>query len=126
LNTLYCLEEWRGEQKISSSGDNFTPRGQNLPMGDNFAPGGQSLPLGAKLRMGLRVTTKKQNRTEIVRLTVKKKINVVKEVHTYMSPIGGRCYDHNFLRFSPIFGEKIVVFLKNQCYDQFFKKVAVA
>jgi hypothetical protein len=26
----------------------------------------------------------------------------------------GRCYDHNFLRF---FGEKIGVFLKNQCYD---------
>jgi hypothetical protein len=25
----------------------------------------------------------------------------------------GRCYDHNFLRFSPIFG-KIGVFLKNQ------------
>jgi hypothetical protein len=24
----------------------------------------------------------------------------------------GRCYDHNFLRFSTIFGEKIGVFLK--------------
>jgi hypothetical protein len=32
----------------------------------------------------------------------------------------GRCYDHNFLRFLPIFGEKIGVFLKNQCYDQNF------
>jgi hypothetical protein len=32
----------------------------------------------------------------------------------------GRCYDHNFLRFLPIFGEKIGVFLKNQCYDNFF------
>jgi hypothetical protein len=32
----------------------------------------------------------------------------------------GRCYDHNFLRFSTILGEKIGVFLKNQCYDQFF------
>jgi hypothetical protein len=31
--------------------------------------------------------------------------------------IWGRCYDHNFLRFLPIFGEKIGVFLKNQCYD---------
>jgi hypothetical protein len=30
----------------------------------------------------------------------------------------GRCYDHNFLRFLTIFGEKIGVFLKNQCYDQ--------
>jgi hypothetical protein len=31
-----------------------------------------------------------------------------------------RCYDHNFQRFSTIFGEKIGVFLKNQCYDQNF------
>jgi hypothetical protein len=31
-----------------------------------------------------------------------------------------RCYDHNFLQFSTIFGEKIGVFLKNQCYDQIF------
>jgi hypothetical protein len=54
VNTLYCLEEWRGEQIISPPGDNFTPRGQNSPLGDNFTPGGQSLPLGAKLRMGLR------------------------------------------------------------------------
>jgi hypothetical protein len=34
----------------------------------------------------------------------------------------GRCYDHNFLRFFPIFGEKFGVFLENQCYDQFFSK----
>jgi hypothetical protein len=34
----------------------------------------------------------------------------------------GRCYDHNFLRFFPIFGEKIDVFLKYQCYDQLFSK----
>jgi hypothetical protein len=34
----------------------------------------------------------------------------------------GRCYDHNFLRFFPIFGEKIGVFLKYQCYDQLFSK----
>jgi hypothetical protein len=27
----------------------------------------------------------------------------------------GRCYDHNFLRCLTIFGEKIDVFLKNQC-----------
>jgi hypothetical protein len=32
----------------------------------------------------------------------------------------GRCYDHNFRRFSTIFGEKIAVFLKNQCYDKNF------
>jgi hypothetical protein len=34
----------------------------------------------------------------------------------------GRCYDHNFLQFLPIFGGKIGVFLKNQCYDQVFSK----
>jgi hypothetical protein len=34
----------------------------------------------------------------------------------------GRCYDHNFLRFLLIFGEKICVFLKNLCYNQFFSK----
>jgi hypothetical protein len=34
----------------------------------------------------------------------------------------GRCYDHNFLRFSPIFGEIIGVFLKYQCYYYFFSK----
>jgi hypothetical protein len=46
VNTHYCLEEWRGEQRISPPGDNFTPgpRGQ-------LRPRGQSLPLGA--RMGL-------------------------------------------------------------------------
>jgi hypothetical protein len=53
VNTLYCFEEWRGEQRISPPRDNFTSRGQNSLLGDNFAPGGQSLPLGAKLRMGL-------------------------------------------------------------------------
>jgi hypothetical protein len=34
----------------------------------------------------------------------------------------GRCYDHNFLRFSPIFGEKIGVFIKYQCFDQLISK----
>jgi hypothetical protein len=32
----------------------------------------------------------------------------------------GRCYDHNFLRFLTIFGGKIGVFFKNQCYVQNF------
>jgi hypothetical protein len=35
----------------------------------------------------------------------------------------GRCYDHNFLRFFSIFGEKIGVFIKNQRYDQLFSKL---
>jgi hypothetical protein len=35
----------------------------------------------------------------------------------------GRCYDHNFLRFFSIFGEKVGVFIKNQCYDQLFSKL---
>jgi hypothetical protein len=43
LNTLYCLEEWRGEEIISTPGDNFTLRGQNSPLGDNFAPGVKDL-----------------------------------------------------------------------------------
>jgi hypothetical protein len=47
VNTLYCLEEWRGKHRISPPWDNFTPRGQNSPLGDKFAP-------GVKLRMGLR------------------------------------------------------------------------
>jgi hypothetical protein len=37
--------------------------------------------------------------------------------------IWDRCYDHNFLRFLPIFSEKIGVFLKNQCYDHFLCKI---
>jgi hypothetical protein len=41
VNTLYCLEEWRGEQRISPPGDNFTPRGQNSPLGSKFAPRGE-------------------------------------------------------------------------------------
>jgi hypothetical protein len=32
----------------------------------------------------------------------------------------GRCYDHDFLRFLTLFGEKNGVFLRNQCYDQHF------
>jgi hypothetical protein len=39
--------------------------------------------------------------------------------------VWGRCYDHNFLRFSIIFGEIFFVFLKNRCYDLFFQKLAV-
>jgi hypothetical protein len=38
----------------------------------------------------------------------------------WFSTSWGQCYDHNFLRFSTIFGEKIGVFFKNQCYDQNF------
>jgi hypothetical protein len=30
VNTLYCVEEWRGEQWISPPGDNLTARGQSL------------------------------------------------------------------------------------------------
>jgi hypothetical protein len=28
----------------------------------------------------------------------------------------GRCYDHDFLRFSPIFRQKLAIFLKNNVY----------
>jgi hypothetical protein len=53
VNTLYCLEEWRGDQRIYPPGDNFTPREQSAVLGYKFAPGGQSFPLGAKLWMWL-------------------------------------------------------------------------
>jgi hypothetical protein len=49
VNTLCCLDEWGGEQRIS-------------PPGDNFTPGGQSLPLGAKLSMGLSFSHLEQER----------------------------------------------------------------
>jgi hypothetical protein len=55
VNTLYCLEEWRDEQRISPPGDNFTTRGKSSLLGDNYAPGGQSLPLVLKLRMVFRL-----------------------------------------------------------------------
>jgi hypothetical protein len=38
VNNLYCLEEWKGKERISAPGDNFSPRGQNSPLGDNFTP----------------------------------------------------------------------------------------
>jgi hypothetical protein len=47
VNTLYCLEEWRGKQRISPPGDNFTPRehfhpwGTKSPLGVKFAPRGE-------------------------------------------------------------------------------------
>jgi hypothetical protein len=43
VNTLYCLEKWRGKQRISLPGNNF-----------QLLPWDQSLPLGGKLRMGIR------------------------------------------------------------------------
>jgi hypothetical protein len=41
-------------------------------------------------------------------------------MYIHLSTSRDLCYDHNFLRFLTIFGEKIGVFLKNQCYDQIF------
>jgi hypothetical protein len=40
VNTLYCLEEWRGEQRISTPGNNFNP------LGYNFAPWVKVSPRG--------------------------------------------------------------------------------
>jgi hypothetical protein len=51
VNTLYYIEECRGEQIIPPPGYNFTSRVQNSPFVGQL---GQSLPLGAKLRMNLR------------------------------------------------------------------------
>jgi hypothetical protein len=52
VNTLCCLEEWRGEQIISSHPE------------DNIHPWGQSLPKGPKFRMDHRMC----QRTSIVRM----------------------------------------------------------
>jgi hypothetical protein len=35
----YCLEELRGEQRISPPGDNVIPWGKNSPLGDFFPRG---------------------------------------------------------------------------------------
>jgi hypothetical protein len=41
VNTLYCLEEWRGEQRISPPGDKIHPWGTTSPLGSKFAPRGE-------------------------------------------------------------------------------------
>jgi hypothetical protein len=38
--------------------------------------------------------------------------------------IRGRCYDHNFLRFLPIFSEKIAFFSKTNVMIKFLHKLA--
>jgi hypothetical protein len=43
----------------------------------------------------------------------------------FVTPTRGRCCAHYFMRFFPIFGEKIVVFLKYQWYDQLFQNSAL-
>jgi hypothetical protein len=44
---IYCLEEWRGIQRISPPGDNFTPKVQSSLPGENFAPlGSRFAPRG--------------------------------------------------------------------------------
>jgi hypothetical protein len=56
--STYCLEEWRGEQIISTPGNNFTPRrqsspwGTTSPQGSNFAPRGQVTRPGASCGLG--------------------------------------------------------------------------
>jgi hypothetical protein len=56
---MYCLEKWRGEQRISPPGDNFTPIrglihpwGTNRPWGSKFDPRGEvkNGPLGSNSR----------------------------------------------------------------------------
>jgi hypothetical protein len=41
MNTLYSLEEWSGEQRISAPGDKFHPWGTTSPLGPKFAPRGE-------------------------------------------------------------------------------------
>jgi hypothetical protein len=45
--------------------------------------------------------------------------------HHRMAITWGRCYDHNFLRFLTIFGEKIGVFLKNNVMIQILQILAL-
>jgi hypothetical protein len=66
VNTLLCLEEWRGKQRVFISGWNFTPLGENFtpwvetsppriklhPREKNFTPGGQLHPWGPKFAPG--------------------------------------------------------------------------
>jgi hypothetical protein len=41
VNTLDCLEEWRGKQRISPPGDKLYPWGITSPLGSKFAPRGK-------------------------------------------------------------------------------------
>jgi hypothetical protein len=43
----YCVQEWRGEQRIF-------PQGTTSPLGDTLTPGVKVCPLRVKLRMGLK------------------------------------------------------------------------
>jgi hypothetical protein len=40
------LDEWRGEQRISPPGDNFTPRGKNSSLGTTLQLGFKVSPRG--------------------------------------------------------------------------------
>jgi hypothetical protein len=46
-------------------------------------------------------------------------------VRIYQLIYGGRCYDHNFLRFSPIFGEKMAFFSKTNVTIHFLHNLAL-
>jgi hypothetical protein len=47
-----------------------------------------------------------------------------KDISNVPESTRGRSYYHNFLRFLPIFCEKIGALLKNHCYDLFFAKTS--
>jgi hypothetical protein len=74
VNTLYCLEEWRGKKRMSPPGDNFTPRGQITPLGDNwgskFAPRGEvkNGPQGCQIFIG---TTKIPKEHKMYQMAIK-------------------------------------------------------
>jgi hypothetical protein len=59
--------------------------------------------------IGKKLQICKMNKLHIFLIT-----NICKPFFVNFGKIGtrGRCYDHNFLRFLPIFGEKIGVFSK--------------
>jgi hypothetical protein len=54
----------------------------------------------------------------------KTKTKIKKLTEDFLRISWGRCYNHNFLRFLSIFGEKMAFFLKNQYNDQLFAKTS--
>jgi hypothetical protein len=41
VGAAYCLEDWRGKQRISPPGDKINPWETTSPLGSKFAPRGE-------------------------------------------------------------------------------------
>jgi hypothetical protein len=74
-------------------------------------------------RIQLDVINPKREKSGVYKVVMKNAQGQVTILFIFLLPnifLWAQCYDHNFLRFSTIFCEKIGVFLKKQCYDQNF------